>query len=77
MFRLQRKTMALAAAALLGSSFATAAVAAIVQNYPATYVYYNDFGDIVGERNVGCRPNQQWGEVTRHYTLRPGCGFSM
>lgn len=75
--RFQRKTLAITAAALLGSTFATAAIAAIAHEFPATYVYYDQAGNIVGERNVGCNPNQQWGEVTRRYTLRAGCGFSM
>lgn len=75
MRRLQIKTVGLCAAVLAASTFATAAMAAIIRDFPATYTYYDNNGNIVGERNVGCSPNQQWGVASNTYVLRAGCGF--
>lgn len=69
------KTAGLCVAVMAASAFTTTAFAAIVRSYPATYTYYDNNGNIVGERNVGCVPNQQWGVTSNHFVLRAGCGF--
>lgn len=41
------------------------------------YQYFNDDGQLVGERTVGCNPNSAWGEQTENSSFRAGCGVSM
>ena len=45
--------------------------------WPGTYVYYDEAGNVVGEaNNVLCKPQSAWGIVTERYDYRLGCGFS-
>lgn len=68
-------------AALAAGGIAAASIAASAApqgpEWPGTYVYYDDAGNVVGEaNNVLCKPQQAWGEVTASYSYRLGCGFS-
>ena len=73
MRRSSRIVLVCAAAAALAS------LAAIAKppgpEWPGTYVYYDDAGNVVGEaNNVLCKQRSAWGEVTANYDYRLGCG---
>jgi len=60
---------------------ALASLAAVAKKpgpeWPGTYVYYDDAGNVVGEaNNVLCKPQSSWGEVTANYDYRLGCDIS-
>jgi hypothetical protein len=60
---------------------ALASLAAIAKQpgpeWPGTYVYYDQAGNVVGEANNAlCKPQAAWGVVTANYEYRLGCGFT-
>lgn len=75
MRRSTKLAFALAGAATLASIAAVSAPPG--PEWPGTYVYYDEAGNVVGEaNNVLCKPQQAWGEVTANYDYRLGCGFT-
>lgn len=67
-------------AALAAGSIAVVSIAATAAppgpEWPGTYVYYDQAGNVVGEaNNVLCKPQQSWGVVTARYDYRLGCGL--
>ncbi len=74
-----RRSIWIAAACAAGVAVASVAVFAQKPGpeWPGTYVYYDEAGNVVGEaNNVLCEPQAAWGEVTRDFDYRLGCGFS-
>lgn len=68
-------------AACAASGIALASIAATAAppgpEWPGTYTYYDESGNVVGEaNNVLCKPQQAWGVVTTRYVYRLGCGFT-
>lgn len=60
---------------------ALASLAAVAKKpgpeWPGTYVYYDQAGNVVGEaNNVLCKPRSAWGEVTANYDYRLGCDLT-
>jgi hypothetical protein len=76
---MRRPDWKLIACACAGIALASMAVAAAKPppEWPGTYVYRDDAGNIVGEANNAlCHPQDAWGVVTANVTARLGCGLS-
>ncbi|MFC3716743.1 DUF6289 family protein [Luteimonas soli] len=75
---MRRSTRVVAACAAV---VALASLAAVAKKpgpeWPGTYVYYDDAGNVVGEAtNVLCKPQAAWGEVTANYDYNLGCNIT-
>ena len=75
---MRRSIRVVAACAVVTALASLAAVAKKpAPEWPGTYVYYDDAGNVVGEaNNVLCWPQSSWGEVTANYDYHLGCNIT-